>query len=182
MANFDSEFFGLVFSRVSGHPKSSRPKFTSRIVGIPLQFHFLEPNIYSRRFSAYGGNQHVVTRQVLETWVFPIIDALGGAEGLLRSQQQQQQQQQHGSCLHVLEWVWAEDRIVESLEVFCSSRSSKTISCFATITNFMGNSLIKSFFPEDFEGTRLIENLKHDSQAVIFVIISSQTVLQIGWS
>ena len=57
MANFDSEFFGLVFSRVAGHPKNSRPKFTSRIVGIPLQFHFLEPKIYSRRFSAYGGDQ-----------------------------------------------------------------------------------------------------------------------------
>ena len=57
MANFDSEFFGLVFSRVSGHPKNSRPKFTSRIVGIPLQFHLLEPKIYSRRFSAYGGDQ-----------------------------------------------------------------------------------------------------------------------------
>ena len=50
MANCDSEFFGLVFSRVSGHPKNSRPKFTSRIVGIPLQFHILEPKIYSRRF------------------------------------------------------------------------------------------------------------------------------------
>ena len=59
MANFASEFFGLVFSKVSGHPKNSRPKFTSRIVGIPLQFHFLEPNIYSRRFSAYGGDQNL---------------------------------------------------------------------------------------------------------------------------
>ena len=67
MANFDSEFSGLVFSRVSGHPKNSRPKFTSRIVGILLQFHFLEPKIYSQRFSAYGGDQqsvHVMVREV----------------------------------------------------------------------------------------------------------------------
>ena len=63
MANFDSEFFGLVFSGVSGHPKNSRPKFTSRIVSIPFQFHFLEPKIYSRRFSAYGGDQDIKTFQ-----------------------------------------------------------------------------------------------------------------------
>ena len=50
---FYSESSAL-FSRVSGHPKNSRPKFTSRIVGIPSQFHFLEPKIYSRRFSASG--------------------------------------------------------------------------------------------------------------------------------
>ena len=46
-------FFGLFF------PKNSHPKFTSRIVGIPLQFHFLEPKIYSRRFSACGGDQKI---------------------------------------------------------------------------------------------------------------------------
>ena len=61
-ANFDGEFWKRIFrpcfSRFSGHPKNSRPKFTSRIVGIPLQFHFLEPKIYSRRFSAYVGDQH----------------------------------------------------------------------------------------------------------------------------
>ena len=57
MANFDSEFFGLVFPGVQARPKNSRPKFTSRIVGSPLQFHFLEPKIYSRRFSAYVGDQ-----------------------------------------------------------------------------------------------------------------------------
>ena len=57
MANFDSEFFGLVFPGFQATPKNSRPKFTSRIVGIPLQFHFLEPKIYSRRFSAYGGDR-----------------------------------------------------------------------------------------------------------------------------
>ena len=58
---FLSEFWWRIFrpgfSRVSGHPKNSRPKFTPRIVGIPLQFHFLEPKVYSRRFSAYGGDQ-----------------------------------------------------------------------------------------------------------------------------
>ena len=59
MANFDSEFFGLVFPGFQATPKHSRPKFTSRIVGIPLQFHFLEPKMYSRRFSAHGGDQHL---------------------------------------------------------------------------------------------------------------------------
>ena len=58
MANFDIEFFGLAFPGFQATQKNSRPKFMSRIVGIPLQFHFLEPNIYSRRFSAYGGDQH----------------------------------------------------------------------------------------------------------------------------
>ena len=62
-ANFDGEFgwriFRPCFSKVSGRQKKkSRPKFTSRIVGIPLQFHFLEPKIYSRRLSACGGDQH----------------------------------------------------------------------------------------------------------------------------
>ena len=58
MANFDSEFFGLVFAGFQVTQKNSRPKFTSRSVGIPLQFHFLELKTYSRRFSAYGGDQH----------------------------------------------------------------------------------------------------------------------------
>ena len=39
--NFDSEIFGLVSPGFQVTPKNSRPKFTSRIVGIPLQFHFL---------------------------------------------------------------------------------------------------------------------------------------------
>ena len=67
MANFDREFFGLVFPGFQATPKNSRPKFTSRNVGIPLQFHFLEPKIYSRRFSAYGGDQKVAMRAALAT-------------------------------------------------------------------------------------------------------------------
>ena len=59
MANFDSEFFGLVFPGFQATQKNSRPKFTSRIVGIPLRFHFLEPKIYSRRFFAYGEDQKI---------------------------------------------------------------------------------------------------------------------------
>ena len=43
MPNSDSKFIGLVFSRVSGPPENSRPKFTPKLVGIPLEFHFLEP-------------------------------------------------------------------------------------------------------------------------------------------
>ena len=59
MAKFDSEFFGLVFPGLQA-TQNSPPKFTSRIVGNPLQFHFLEPKIYSRRFSAYGGDQDFI--------------------------------------------------------------------------------------------------------------------------
>ena len=41
--------FSACFSRISGPPKNSRPE----IVGIPLN----SPKIYSRRFSAYWGDQ-----------------------------------------------------------------------------------------------------------------------------
>ena len=57
MAIFFCEFFGLVFPGFRAPTKNSRPKFTPRIVGFPLQFHFLEPKTCSRRFSAYGGDQ-----------------------------------------------------------------------------------------------------------------------------
>ena len=60
MANFDSEFFGRVFPGFQATQKIHAQYSLSRIVGIPLQFHFLEPKIYSRRFSAYGGDQHVL--------------------------------------------------------------------------------------------------------------------------
>ena len=37
-ANFDDEFFGLVFTGLQVLQKHSRPKFSPKIVGIPLQF------------------------------------------------------------------------------------------------------------------------------------------------
>ena len=40
---------------MKGHPKNSRPKFTSRIVGVPLHFHFLAPKMYSRRLFSVTG-------------------------------------------------------------------------------------------------------------------------------
>ena len=43
MADFDCEFFGLVFQGFRLPPKNSLSKFTPKLVGIPLQFHFLEP-------------------------------------------------------------------------------------------------------------------------------------------
>ena len=72
MANFDSEFFGLVFSGFQASPKNSRPKFTPRIVGVPLQFHFREPKIYSRRFSAYGGRPTISFRLFPESSQQPL--------------------------------------------------------------------------------------------------------------
>ena len=61
-----ANFSALLFQGFRS-PKNSRPKFTSRIVGIPLQFRFLEPKIYSRRFSAYGEDQNLVRLQALVT-------------------------------------------------------------------------------------------------------------------
>ena len=67
LSGFDGEFFPQnvrpCFSRISPPPpqkKTFTPKFTSRIVGIPLQFHFLKPKIYSRRFSAFWGDQKCI--------------------------------------------------------------------------------------------------------------------------
>ena len=56
MVNFDSEFICLVFEGFR-LPQNSRPKYTPKLVGIPLRFQFLEPKMFSRRFSAYGGDQ-----------------------------------------------------------------------------------------------------------------------------
>ena len=56
---FSANFSALFFQDFRPPPKKSRPKFTPRIVGSPLQFHFLKPNFYSRRFSAYGGDHKV---------------------------------------------------------------------------------------------------------------------------
>ena len=60
-ANFDGEFRCLVFP-------GFHPKFKSRFVGIPLQFHFLEPKIYSRRFSAYSGGQKMAGVTHAKAW------------------------------------------------------------------------------------------------------------------
>ena len=53
-ANFDGKYFGLVFPGFQATPKNSRPKFTSRIVGIPLQFTFLNPNLFTAIFCLGG--------------------------------------------------------------------------------------------------------------------------------
>ena len=49
---FPQNFSALFFQGFRPPPPQ---KFTPKLVSIPLQFHFLEPKIYSRRFSAYGG-------------------------------------------------------------------------------------------------------------------------------
>ena len=65
-ANFDGEFFHTFFSLVvpafQAPPppkKSSRPKLTPRIVGIPLQFHLLEPNFCHADFRLTGGGTNI---------------------------------------------------------------------------------------------------------------------------
>ena len=40
-------------------PPPPPKKFTPKLVGIPLQLHFLKPKCFSRRFSAYRGDQDV---------------------------------------------------------------------------------------------------------------------------
>ena len=54
---------------------SGPPRFTPRIVGISLQFHFLEPNLFfSRRFSANWGDQNrfriICCIESPKTWCF----------------------------------------------------------------------------------------------------------------
>ena len=53
-ARLDGKFipriFRACFSRASGPPKNSHPKFTPKIVGNLLQFQFFEPQISSCRF------------------------------------------------------------------------------------------------------------------------------------
>ena len=53
LAKFSALFLSGLQATQKIHALISRPE----IVGIPLQFHFLEPEIYSRRFSAYGEGQ-----------------------------------------------------------------------------------------------------------------------------
>ena len=59
MANFYPQMFRPRFSRISAPPQKKNHTQISRpeIVGIPLQLHFLEPNILSRQFSVYWGEQ-----------------------------------------------------------------------------------------------------------------------------
>ena len=54
-ANFDGEKFPQIFRPCFFQGLQAPPKkVTPKIVGIPLQFHFLEPKIVSHRFSAFG--------------------------------------------------------------------------------------------------------------------------------
>ena len=60
MANFDSDFLGLVFQGFRPpkkiHAQNSRPELSAFL----SNFTFSKPKIYSRRFSAYGGDQNLV--------------------------------------------------------------------------------------------------------------------------
>ena len=62
MANFDSEFIGLVFPGFQAaqkiHSQNSRPELSAFL----SNFYFVEPKIYSRRFSAYGGDQNMARK------------------------------------------------------------------------------------------------------------------------
>ena len=57
MANSFAEFFG--FPKLQA-PENSRPKFKPKMVGIPLQLHFFEPNSFSHR--ACGRDQFLHLR------------------------------------------------------------------------------------------------------------------------
>ena len=75
-AKFDGEcfpqcFFGLVFfPGLQASPTKSRPNFTLRFVGIPLDFHFLEPKVISRRFSAYWEIKEFAVRKSIVLAIF----------------------------------------------------------------------------------------------------------------
>ena len=75
-AKFDGEFFPRIFrpcfARIPGPPPPPK-KFTPRIVGIPLQFHFLEPKIYSHRLSAYWGDQDLRFPNQLGSVSWPLV-------------------------------------------------------------------------------------------------------------
>ena len=67
MANFDSDFFGLVFPWFQAtqkiHAQNSRPELSAFL----SNFTFFEPKIYSRRFSAYGEDQQILLSLGLES-------------------------------------------------------------------------------------------------------------------
>ena len=75
-ANFDGEFYPRIFQpcffpSVSGPPKMSRPE-TSAFLS---NFIFFERKHFSRRFSVYGGNQHMmISLEVVTCQRLPVID------------------------------------------------------------------------------------------------------------
>ena len=66
MANFDSEFFGLVFPVLQATQKIHAQNSRSELPAFLPNFTFLNPKIYSRRFSAYGGDQQFFQNFVLQ--------------------------------------------------------------------------------------------------------------------
>ena len=89
-ANFHSEIFAQIFQTVVSpgfqatgwHPKQSRPKFTLKLVGIPLQFHIFGPKNVSRRLSA-DGEANVVRNVALDfdrvaVVIVLVVDAIVG--------------------------------------------------------------------------------------------------------
>ena len=62
-ANFSRELFGLVSPGLQALPKNSRPKFTPKIVSIPLQFSHFETHLFLKNadFLLTGGDQELVS-------------------------------------------------------------------------------------------------------------------------
>ena len=56
-ANFSCEFFGLVSPGFQAPQKNSPPNSRAKLSALLSNFRFLSPTCFSRRFSAYGGDQ-----------------------------------------------------------------------------------------------------------------------------